>query len=54
MSAALTELRESLGPDHFFVAVVQNELGDLYIRGPVASGRAEPGGGSADLAPADG
>jgi non-specific serine/threonine protein kinase len=32
MSAALTELRESLGPDHFFVAVVQNELGDLYIR----------------------
>ena len=32
MSAALEELRESLGPDHFFVAVVQNELGDLYIR----------------------
>jgi eukaryotic-like serine/threonine-protein kinase len=32
MSAALTELRDSLGPDHFFVAVVQNELGDLYIR----------------------
>ena len=32
MSAALEELRQSLGPDHFFVAVVQNELGDLYIR----------------------
>lgn len=32
MSAALEELRESLGPDHFFVAVVQNELGDLYTR----------------------
>ena len=32
MSAALDELRASLGPDHFFVAVVQNELGDLYIR----------------------
>jgi eukaryotic-like serine/threonine-protein kinase len=32
MSAALAELRDSLGPDHFFVAVVQNELGDLYIR----------------------
>ena len=32
MSAALAELRDSLGSDHFFVAVVQNELGDLYIR----------------------
>jgi len=32
MTAALEELRDSLGPDHFFVAVVQNELGDLYIR----------------------
>ena len=32
MTAALKELRDSLGPDHFFVAVVQNELGDLYIR----------------------
>ena len=32
MKAALQELRDSLGPDHFFVAVVQNELGDLYIR----------------------
>jgi non-specific serine/threonine protein kinase len=32
MSEALQELRSSLGPDHFFVAVVQNELGDLYTR----------------------
>jgi tetratricopeptide (TPR) repeat protein len=32
ISAALAELRDSLGRDHFFVAVVQNELGDLYIR----------------------
>jgi non-specific serine/threonine protein kinase len=32
MTEALRELRSSLGPDHFFVAVVQNELGDLYTR----------------------
>lgn len=30
MSAALQELRTALGPDHFFVAVAENELGDLY------------------------
>jgi eukaryotic-like serine/threonine-protein kinase len=29
---ALTEIRHSLGATHFFVAVVQNELGDLYTR----------------------
>jgi tetratricopeptide (TPR) repeat protein len=32
MNTALSELRTSLGADHFFVAVVQNELGDLYVR----------------------
>jgi DNA-binding winged helix-turn-helix (wHTH) protein/serine/threonine protein kinase len=30
MTEALGELRKDLGADHFFVAVVQNELGDLY------------------------
>jgi non-specific serine/threonine protein kinase len=32
MTEALGELRKDLGSDHFFVAVVQNELGDLYSR----------------------
>ncbi len=32
LSEALTEVRRALGPTHFFVAVVQNELGDLYSR----------------------
>jgi non-specific serine/threonine protein kinase len=32
LSEALMEIRHSLGPTHFFVAVVQNELGDLYSR----------------------
>jgi tetratricopeptide (TPR) repeat protein len=32
MVSGLRELREALGADHYFVAVVQNELGDLYVR----------------------
>jgi len=32
LAEALAEIRTSLGPTHFFVAVVQNELGDLYSR----------------------
>lgn len=32
LSEALEEVRVALGPTHFFVAVVQNELGDLYSR----------------------
>jgi hypothetical protein len=32
MKTALQELRSSLGQEHFFVAVAQNELSDLYMR----------------------
>jgi eukaryotic-like serine/threonine-protein kinase len=32
MKTALQELRSALGQDHFFVAVAQNELSDLYMR----------------------
>jgi DNA-binding winged helix-turn-helix (wHTH) protein/tetratricopeptide (TPR) repeat protein len=32
LNSALQELRTALNPDHFFVGVVQNELGDLYVR----------------------
>lgn len=32
LTAALQELRRTVGPDHFFVGYAQNELGELYTR----------------------